>query len=501
MASITDDLKYLSRYGYRDPWAEAVKEISGNLFALSKTKMQRDSLLAQIQQKKEQDGLTADYNDKKLVIDLYNSTPDESKSFVLPSLQKAWGEDSSMAPVLDSLEETLSKTDEYNTTWDNLFTSTKNNELSIDERFESSQRLVEIANNPAHRSQAAALLRHYGGKRNEEQQKVTYMDLGEMNKTYLGDFRDEYNSAVQDGNFTGATHILNSQISKTGKSVTAISSMYDVLVKNVTDAETAFNKGEGTEEAIVSATAALDRESKTLQAFLPPQYRNVPFADGLQAAVANADISTKKRNDINKGNNGTPPPQTQTTYNLMNDVSESNMRIPSTAIISLINPRTNKRYEQRFTSDTAQRIVETGQGIIDKQNAMIEFEWAGRENKAFRIDAGKRTMTYQSVKKPLLLKSRNERIELKSGDEVMEKSSGTKFPVVIDNPPGNTMRDKIGYIVNGKRYNFQEFINKFGKPMYEAQEVDARKRTFETFNSTNQLNPQNLVIQRKTEIK
>ena len=185
----------------------------------------------------------------------------------------------------------------------------------------------------------------------------------------------------------------------------------------------------------------------------------------------------------------------------MNDVSESNMRIPSTAIISLINPRTNKRYEQRFTSDTAQRIVETGQGIIDKQNTMIEFEWAGRENKAFRIDAGKRTMTYQSVKKPLLLKSRNERIELKSGDEVMEKSSGTKFPVVIDNPPGNTMRDKIGYIVNGKRYNFQEFINKFGKPMYEAQEVDARKRTFETFNSTNQLNPQNLVIQRKTEIK
>jgi hypothetical protein len=277
--------------------------------------------------------------------------------------------------------------------------------------------------------------------------------------------------------------------------------MYDVLVKNVTDAETAFNKGEGTEEAIVSAKAALDRESKTLQAFLPPQYRNVPFADGLQAAVANADISTKKRNDINKGNNGTPPPQTQTTYNLMNDVSESNMRIPSTAIISLINPRTNKRYEQRFTSDTAQRIVETGQGIIDKQNAMIEFEWAGRENKAFRIDAGKRTMTYQSVKKPLLLKSRNERIELKSGDEVMEKSSGTKFPVVIDNPPGNTMRDKIGYIVNGKRYNFQEFINKFGKPMYEAQEVDGRKQTFETFNSTNQLNPQNLVIQSKTEIK
>ena len=31
MASAIDDLRYISRYGYRDPWAEATKSITDSL--------------------------------------------------------------------------------------------------------------------------------------------------------------------------------------------------------------------------------------------------------------------------------------------------------------------------------------------------------------------------------------------------------------------------------------------------------------------------------------
>ena len=54
MASLTDDLRYLSRTGYRDPWAEATNNITDSLFQLANTKYQRDTLLAQIQNREEE---------------------------------------------------------------------------------------------------------------------------------------------------------------------------------------------------------------------------------------------------------------------------------------------------------------------------------------------------------------------------------------------------------------------------------------------------------------
>jgi len=53
MASLTDDLRYLSRAGYRDPWAEAVKTVSSDLLSLANTKMRRDSLIAETEYRNE----------------------------------------------------------------------------------------------------------------------------------------------------------------------------------------------------------------------------------------------------------------------------------------------------------------------------------------------------------------------------------------------------------------------------------------------------------------
>ena len=55
MANAIDDLRYISRYGYKDPWAEATNNITNSLLQYAKSKNDRDVLIAQVEQKREQE--------------------------------------------------------------------------------------------------------------------------------------------------------------------------------------------------------------------------------------------------------------------------------------------------------------------------------------------------------------------------------------------------------------------------------------------------------------
>ena len=88
MASVLDDLRYLSRYGYQDPWAEAVKNISNNLLSLADTKMRRDMLVSEYRDKKQARADTLSNRDTQNIIDIYRATADEDKHFILPKLEE-----------------------------------------------------------------------------------------------------------------------------------------------------------------------------------------------------------------------------------------------------------------------------------------------------------------------------------------------------------------------------------------------------------------------------
>lgn len=59
MADALSDLRYISRMGYRDPWAEATKNITDSLLAYGQSKLKRDMLIAEFQDKQQ------DREDKK----------------------------------------------------------------------------------------------------------------------------------------------------------------------------------------------------------------------------------------------------------------------------------------------------------------------------------------------------------------------------------------------------------------------------------------------------
>jgi hypothetical protein len=295
-------------------------------------------------------------------------------------------------------------------------------------------------------------------------------------------------AAVDDENFTGATQILNAQVNKTGKSIQAISSIYDALVENVKDAEEAAAKQEGYPNAVENAQKTLINETKVLQSYLPKQYQNIPFPDALKAALINTEVSTEVKNRIGKNKKDETETQTQTQYTPMGDVDESDISIPRTGVFQLINPNDNKKYPQSVKGENAQRMIAQGMGEIDKESAYTELSW-NLTDKPYAV----MSMSYESLDKPGRFHrrwdasqgSRNIRKRLVSGDMVMDKKTLKRYPVVVDVPPGtrsSELQNKTIYIVNGVKYNWQNFGTKFGKPMYEAQEVDAINQTDELIN-------------------
>ena len=86
MASAIDDLRYISRYGYRDPWAEATKSITDSLLAYTNSKFKRDALLADYKDKAEQKTYDRERDAKLDAYELYQGeTTAEGRNAILQS--------------------------------------------------------------------------------------------------------------------------------------------------------------------------------------------------------------------------------------------------------------------------------------------------------------------------------------------------------------------------------------------------------------------------------
>ena len=86
MADALSDLRYISRMGYRDPWAEATKTIANSLLSYGQSKLKRDTLLASIEK---DDAARAERNAREQVQSdrfAYSQLdkPEDKKFFIKP---------------------------------------------------------------------------------------------------------------------------------------------------------------------------------------------------------------------------------------------------------------------------------------------------------------------------------------------------------------------------------------------------------------------------------
>ena len=498
MANALDDLRYISRYGYRDPWAEATKNITDSLLAYAKSRHQRDMLIADYQDKQENRDYLRGQDKIKNNISILSLLPEEYRAATLDRMYEGGEIDETTYTSNKEVYDTISsKKDE----WNGLFDITKDKNKSTQERYDASNRMLEISDDTTNKNIASGLVSHYGNKLHKEKTKVSMTDLGNINKVYLGDSMDEYLAAVEAANFTGASQILNSKILQTGKSVTAMNAIYNNLLEQQDKVELEYGKKSNNYKQI---TDIVQNTKKTFKSYLPPAYQNMPFEEGLAAALIQAQPSSQERNDIGKKGTGpgvkTPPPPPK--YVPINEISDENISLPKTAFVSLINPKTNKVYPQKFTGDIAQRMIESGQGTLAKDSAILKFDWGALDDNIFH-----RGMSYESPEKPGYFsmakrENRHARITLNSGDEVTEIKTGKRYNVIIDSPSrgglldpsrqrGHTV-DQVKYIVNGKSYNWKEFMAKFGKSIYD--EVAGDVPVVQTVYQSGGLDMQNLQV-------
>ena len=73
MADALSDLRYISRMGYQDPWAEATKSISDSLLAYGQSKLKRDALIKSTEEKTKQDTIRAEDKESARKMMLWNS--------------------------------------------------------------------------------------------------------------------------------------------------------------------------------------------------------------------------------------------------------------------------------------------------------------------------------------------------------------------------------------------------------------------------------------------
>ena len=80
MSDALSDLRYISRMGYRDPWAEATKNITDSLLAYGNSKLKRDMLIAEYEDKKEQLDYTRNRNAQTDAMNMIKGESPEVKS-------------------------------------------------------------------------------------------------------------------------------------------------------------------------------------------------------------------------------------------------------------------------------------------------------------------------------------------------------------------------------------------------------------------------------------
>ena len=471
MANAIDDLRYISKYGYQDPWAEATKNITDSLLAYGNSKLKRDMLIAEYEDKQKK----RDYDEKQDAIDnsldILKLIPEGERG---AHLDRMFKEGQISDSDYTSIKPTFDKMAETSTQWNDMFDKTKDKNATAKERYEVASRMFEIADTDTRRKTSSALKSHYGTAYGRENTRESMTNLGALNSIYLGDSMSMYQDAVDDYNFAGASQILNSKIAQTGKSVTAIDSIYEGLVENEQEMLKEFNEFG---KPYIDAKKLRIQNERTYLSWLPEIYQNLPFPQALEAALAGVSPTSKDRQAANQQKLDKskilptiPPP---TVYKPILNIEEEDLQIPDSSLVSLINIQTGQPFDQKFSGKIAKQLIQTGKATLVKDTAVSKFYWDRRDDVKHE-----RGMVYESPEKPGFFdieqraKKRNKRIYLNPGDIVVELESGKEYPVAIDKPTTRDYTpDKIVYTVNGVSYKWKKFMSKFGKPMFQATQV------------------------------
>ena len=481
MASAIDDLRYLSRYGYQDPWAEAVKSVSTSLLSLAQTKMRRDLLIADYQDKertREDRKVRERKAENRFTYGQFES-PEDKLEFINKNPQFAmdvFGEEG-MSPGVENLQAKAA----VNTTLGGYEDVVKNPESTFLQRKDAliEARILATQNKLTGKSSAYGLqLQQHQNRFVQDSNKQLLIDFAESgNKKWLTEA--EYKSAITDlneGKITQVQTTLNRLFSQKGTDLAYIESSYNKYLKAYDDA---FKDEDGMWlDELAAAQYKVLRASvdNRFMGLLPTQYqdRTKSVQQNIEEARLRLDPTGPPKKDDETGPKKTDKKVTVLKHNQV-------LNIQSPADVTDYSGLRNVKVLNKFTGKeevmTGAQITQMGpnnveilQGSKDNKNAYIELSREYHDGLEAFVAAVKNPKDGTSTL-------------VREGMTVIEKSTGKRFKVGVKEaelPPRKLVyykaweeEHKYHYVVNGVKYNNRDFRDKFGLPYYEEAKVDA----------------------------
>ena len=496
MADALSDLRYISRMGYRDPWAEATKSISDSLLAYGKSKLQRDALIKSTEEKTKQETIRAEDRESARKMMLWNSIDKNDfgtkKVFISKYGTEMFGDSDISSSISSDIDKGLgyqslieSNIDIYND---------KNNSFlqrstALSNNASASAKRGDFGAESRYNAQINSLIKER--KYNFEANNIKSLIESERGLSLQEGDADNLIKMVESGNLTGAEQGLSRSVKLKTDRIDVGKNYYN---SSIEDLDESRDKREEIGNPMTDLEYNQIRTSYTQKAlaFLPDKYASLANRYSMEDILSFAEGSMELGGPTPPGPPGPPPPP-ESGLQLNPDLnmqSEDNVtsNISNANNVIVINPATNKPI--KVNGANAINLVNRGYKLSEKEKDLkssyidIKVSPDPSSDVTGQFAGIGDELTYINVKDGVDTKKM-----ITTGSKVMEKSTGKilKVEVKENKKPkikssivggGGIMQrgsvpkyDKYIYYVNGKKIkSYKEFVTKYGIPIYVGGE-------------------------------
>ena len=506
MADALSDLRYISRMGYRDPWAEATKTIANSLLSYGQSKLKRDTLLASIEK---DDAARAERNAREQVQSdrfAYSQLdkPEDKKFFITENPERALRIFGTELAVSSNIESATKEID-YKSKLSSLSNEYLNPKNSYSVRLSNMNDALELSTSNKDTAKSQSLRTQITNLKNNHNlsEKTKYIQqfadegvregwLQEGDKSRIDDALSNQTTAI-------AETILNRSYTQNASNMRSLETRYNLEKKSVLDI---FGPDEdGFTENPEEFNRQLNNLDNTYRKYLPPQWRNEkrPMEDifrdidlgGSPTRVQNKGTETETETETGTGT-GTGTKITPVANSNILSVDPAQQLFSPNSKVMIINPATGS--EQLVSGSVYNNIKDNvGVKISQSKNSAMKSYVPLDVSRESSLSISRGPGDVRRINEVLSFKKQDNTqssIPLQSGSEVINIKTGKRHRVIVK-PLDVTKKTKFAgsgfvnlsieqpykYVVEGKSYSLEQFKERFGVPIFSEMKTDTTTNT------------------------
>jgi len=481
--------------GYRDPWAEATKNITDSLLAYGQSKLKRDMLIASVAkddaaraERKESEQLKSDR------FAFSQLKPKDRTKYLESDSPRAIRILGSPEAVTSSLEQD-NKLLEYESKKSDLTKEYLNPKNPYEIRLQSQTDLLNLSieNDDTNQTQVSRInitnLKTNKSNAQRGEYLTTFAEDGITEGWLLEGDKERIDKSINNQSYSIAETMLSRSFSQNATRITALVNYYNDEMKSID--ENFGPKSDDYNEQTLDEQR--NRVNAMVRSGLPSKWKYVKediptifFKMGQGQAPLKVQQKKKKDDEsrvvtsvINE--NAVPKDPKKQVYSI------------DTKVMFKFDIDKGGR-EQLVSGRVANELIKANQGLVStseesskKSYIPIKVSRQPEINAPIGVRILNEQLSYSQQN------AAQESVPIKTGSDVIDIKTGKKYKVIVKRldtaktkvlPGGGfiglSIRQPYKYVINGKSYTLDEFKNKFGVPIYSDMEFDSTGTRFST---------------------